>query len=59
MYSLYTKVNYMCSLLDCSLANVRLLAKKKLLSRLVWFVFHWAKQEMESFPHVALTSLKH
>ena len=24
--------------------------KKIWLSRLVWFVFHWAKQEMESFP---------
>ena len=40
----------MCSRLECSLATVKLWGEERWLSRLVWFVFHWAKQEMESFP---------
>ena len=40
----------MCSLLECYLATVKLWNKERLLSILVWFVFNWAKQEMESFP---------
>ena len=39
----------MCLLLECSLATVKLWGEERWLSRLVWFVFHWAKQEMELF----------
>ena len=45
-----TRVNYMCSLLECSFATVKLWVEEKVAQQIGLVCIPLGKQEMESFP---------